>query len=125
MKYDFWVIMARYEHLPIYKLIYDFILYFFKLSRNFPKDYKYGLAVEIRENLTKLLDKVIIANNSESKEEALKEAEMVVEQIKFKIRILKDMGIIGLTSYKFCAAFTTDICKQIQNWKSWSQRDRS
>ena len=41
--------MARYDHLPIYKSIYDLNLYFFKLAKGFPKDYKYGLAKEIEK----------------------------------------------------------------------------
>lgn len=34
--------MARYQHLPLFKSVYDLNLYFFKLSRGFPKDFKYG-----------------------------------------------------------------------------------
>src|SRR3972149_8821915 len=100
--------MARYEHLPLYKLIYDFIVYFFKLSRGFPKDFKYGLAVELEGNLTQLLDKIIIANNLKDKDKTLKQAEIILEQIKLKIRLLKDLGIINLKSYEFCARYIVD-----------------
>ena len=48
--------MAKYEHLKIYKSIYDLILYFYKLLRGFTREYKYGIAQEIRSLLCELLD---------------------------------------------------------------------
>jgi len=117
--------MARYEHLPLFKLVYDFILYFFKLSRGFAKDFKYGLAVELRNNLTQLLDKIIIANNLEDKEKTLKQAKIILEQIKLKIRILKDLDVINLKSYEFCTRYMIAIAKQVNAWQSWSEGGRN
>lgn len=114
--------MARYEHLPLYKLIYDFILYFFKLSDNFSKGYKYGFANEVRDSLLRLLEIVIIANNNTNKVENLKNAEIELEKIKIKIRLLKDLKLIGLKSYCYCAKQLISIGKQLYAWKNWSQK---
>ena len=56
--------MARYEHLPLYRSVYDLNLYFFRLARGFPEDYKYGLAQDIGGLLTSLIDRVVKANNN-------------------------------------------------------------
>ena len=41
--------MARYKHLPIYKVTYDLLMQITKITRSFPKDFKYSLAATLRE----------------------------------------------------------------------------
>jgi len=117
--------MARYEHLPLFKDVYDFNLYFFKLSRGFPKDFKYGLGQEIREQTTCLLDQIVLANDSTDKEPYLKKAVSCIETIKVKIRMLKDLEILNMTSYNFTSVSLMKISKQINAWKTWSEKGRS
>jgi len=93
--------MARYDHLPIYKSVYELNLYFYRLSRGFAKDIKYGLAKEIRDLLENLADKIVISNNSKDKAIILEEAELLVERIKFKNRMLKDVNAESLKSYEY------------------------
>lgn len=113
--------MARYEHLPIYKSVYDINLYFFKLARGFPKDYKYGLAQEIEELLTELMDIVVEANNIENKTNKLKEGLIAIERIKFKARLLHDLKVLNIKSYKFFFQQLIEISKQFEKWMNWSK----
>ena len=113
--------MARYDHLPIYKSIYDLNLYFFKLAKGFPKDYKYGLAQEIEGLLTELMDIIIEANNNVDKSDKLKEGLVVVERIKFKARLLHDLKVMKIGSYKFFFERLIEISKQFEKWLDWSQ----
>jgi len=116
--------MARYEHLPVYKSVYDLNLYFFNLSRGFPKEFKFGLGQEIRGLLSQLNDQIIIANNLVDKTDALKSAEMIIEQIKLKNRLLHDLNIISMKSYEFFTRGLVEISKQIEKWRLWSQKGR-
>lgn len=111
--------------MPLYKTIYDLNLYFYKLSRGFPKDFKYSLGQEIKNNLTNLLDKIVIANNSQNKGNILSEAIVLGERIKIKNRLLKDLGIIKLSSYKFFSQQLIEVSKQLEKWLIWSKRDES
>ena len=113
--------MARYDHLPIYKSIYDINLYFFKLARGFPKDYKYGLAKEIEGLLTGLMDQVIKANNNESKSAQLREGLVLIERIKLKTRLLHDLKVMKINSYKCFFEQLIDISKQFEKWLNWSK----
>jgi hypothetical protein len=112
--------MAQYEHLPLFKSAYDFKLYFVKLSLGFPKDFKYGLAVEMRALCSQLIDDIIIANNSENKTEYLQRALLIIERMKIKARLLKDLKVIKISSYKFIFESLLEISKQTNAWKSWS-----
>jgi len=78
--------MAYYEHLKIYKSIYDLILYFYRLSRGFTREFKYGIGQEIRSLLTELLDQMVIANSSDNRTKItiLSGAETLIESLKLR-----------------------------------------
>ncbi len=114
--------MARYEHLPIYKSVYDLNIYFFQLARGFPKDYKYGLAMQIEQLLNSMLDVVIEANSSLNKTLLLKDGFMLVEKVKFKARMLKDLKVMSLKSYQHFFTQLVDISKQFEKWCQWSEK---
>ena len=56
-----WV-MARYEHLPIYKKAMDLTIYFEKVVRNFSRYHKYTLGSELREKSREIVGLIIKAN---------------------------------------------------------------
>jgi len=114
--------MAQYEHLPLFKSAYDFDLYFVKLSRGFPKDFKYGLALEIRKLCLEIIDNIILANNNKEKKEYLENVLVVIERIKVKVRLLKDLKIIKMISYKFIFESLIEISKQTMAWKKWAEK---
>lgn len=114
--------MARYEHLNVYKKSYDFNLYFFKLSKGFTKDYKYGMAQEIKEQALRLTDQIILANNSGDKLHDLSTAEHCLAMIKIRVRMLYDLKIIKTTNYEFISRSLIDITNQISAWKKWCEK---
>lgn len=113
--------MARYNHLPLFKSAYDFNLYFIKLSRGFPRDFKYGLALEARNLCSAMIDDIILANNKQIKTEYIEEILLAVEKVKIKIRLLRDLGVIKVSSYKFIFESLIDISKQATSWKEWAR----
>lgn len=113
--------MARYEHLPVFKAVYVLNLYFFKLSQGFRKDYKYGLADEVRTLLTELLDLIIIANSSRDKSPALRKASLTIERIKFKSRLLYDLRVMKTTSHKHFTVQLIEISKQVKKWYDYNE----
>lgn len=113
--------MARYEHLPVYKATYDLNLYFFKLSNNFPKDFKYGLGMEVRGLLTELLDLIIVANSTEDKRATLERASLTLERLRFKVRLLRDLKVMKIKSYEFFFVSVADISKQVTKWHDYAK----
>jgi hypothetical protein len=109
----------------VYKSVYDLNLYFFKLSRGFPKDFRYTLAQDIRNLLSELLDQIIIANNVEDKIENLQKAEIIIERIKIKNRLLHDVKVIKISSYKYLAENLIEVSKQIEKWLIWAKKGKS
>lgn len=114
--------MAQYEHLPLFKKAYDFKLYFVKLSRGFPKDFKYGIATEIRQLCLKIIDDIVLANDNADKKKYLQDILTTIVRIKVKVRLLKDLNVIKLSSYKYISEALVDLSKQTTAWKSWSEK---
>lgn len=117
--------MARYDHLSIFQDTYQLNLYFFNLSRGFAKDFKYGLGMEVRTLLSDLLDHIVVANNVTNKAPVLQKASLVVEQIKFKVRMLKDLKIIKISSYEHFFTQLLGVSKQLKKWYGWSKKNTS
>ncbi|MDD5693250.1 MAG: four helix bundle protein [Patescibacteria group bacterium] len=114
--------MARYDHLTVFKNTYELSLYFYKLAKGFPKDFKYGLAEEIKSLLTELMDQIVIANNSIDKTSTLNKAVIIIERVKIKARLLHDLKIISIKSYEYFFCQLVEISKQIERWSNWAQQ---
>lgn len=115
--------MSRYDHLKVYQQCYDLNLYFFKLSRGFAKDYKYGLAGDAKELLSALLDDIIIANSAVQKQPTLQRAILTVERLKIKARLLHDLKAMNLKSYEYFSRELVAISKQLTGWYDWSKKE--
>lgn len=59
--------MAQYEHLPIYKKTYDLLLLAMQATKDFPREYKYTLGQNIKDEITGLVVFIYRANSAHSK----------------------------------------------------------
>ena len=66
-------------------------------------------------------DTIIKANNNVDKTIKLKEGLVVVERIKFKARLLNDLKVMNIGSYKFFFEQLIEISKQFEKWLDWSE----
>ncbi len=117
--------MSQYEHLQVFKDIYDFNIYFYKLSLGFRKDIKYGLASEVRTLASYVLNQIVLANNVRDKRAHLSRAETSIELIKIKLRMLSDLKAIKISSYRHSSSTLINISRQIVAWKNWTENGRS
>jgi len=59
--------MARYEHLPIYKKMFDLTVYIEGIVKNFSRYHKYTLGSEMRNLSREILILVIKANSEKGR----------------------------------------------------------
>ena len=60
------LVMARYEHLPIYKAALDVTAHFEKVVTGFSRHHMYTLGTELREGSRAMLMQVLRANNPQT-----------------------------------------------------------
>lgn len=117
--------MSQYEHLQVFKDIYQFNIYFHKLSIGFRRDIKYGLASEVRNLASYVMNQIVLANNVRDKRAYLTRAETSIELIKIKLRMLSDLKVIKVSSYRYSSEILINISRQISAWKKWTENGRS
>ncbi len=69
-----------------------------------------------------MLDHIIIANNVTNKAPVLQKASLVIERIKFKVRMLADLKVIKTKSYEYFFKQLLEISRQLKKWYTWSQK---
>jgi hypothetical protein len=84
------MLMAQYEHLPIYKKAFDLTVYFEKMVRNFSRYHKYGLGTELRQLSREVLRQIVRANNASEKTPQLEKLRELLEDLKITLRIAKE-----------------------------------
>jgi four helix bundle protein len=95
---------------------YDLILWVVPILVTFPKSHKFLLGDRIESKLLDLLDNLLAAYYSKEREQALRQASLEVEQVRFLFRLVKDLGIVNVEKYKNASEKVDEIGKMIGGW---------
>jgi hypothetical protein len=109
--------MAQFEHLPLYRQTFSFLVEFHKLVPDFPKKYKFELGSIIIKDLTKSCLLIIEINSSQNKNKLLKDLILILEKVKIQIRILKCLDIISKNLYFNLSEKLIQLLKQCEGWR--------
>ncbi len=108
--------MALYYTLPVYKDVYQLIQLVFRLSKNFPREYKYSLGQDIKRDTMQLVRHIYRANTAQQKWVHLQAFIDDFELVKLQIRLCHDIRIISTKSYAETVELMNSIGKQISGW---------
>lgn len=111
--------MAQYEHLPIYRESFQFLLYCESIVRNFSKYHKYSHGADLRDTARQAVKLVIRANNSSRKTAVLEELRITLEEIKLIVRICKEVKAFhNFNSFETAINMVTNICRQQEDGRN-------
>ena len=114
--------MARYNHLPIYRTAFDLAIHIEKIVRHFSRYHKYSLGTELRENSRRILERIIEANNSQSRESILLKLREDLEKFKVIVRLCHESGGFSSTrSYLYVSEQIVNLAKQNEGWLRQSE----
>jgi protein involved in polysaccharide export with SLBB domain len=109
--------MAQYQHLPIYKSVYELLQLVTRITAAFPKGYRYSLGDKLRIEVVELVVLIFKANSVRSGRAALVgqllERMQVVELL---LRLSKDMRLMAVKSFSEAVVLTDAIGRQAQGW---------
>jgi len=109
--------MARYDHLPIYRTAFDLAVHIEKIVRHFSRYHKYSIGTELRENSRRILERIIEANNSQSRESILLKLREDLEKFKVLVRLCHQSGGFSSTrSYLYVSEQVVNLAKQNEGW---------
>ncbi len=118
---NFFLKMALYETLPVYKDVYALILLIYEVTKEFPREYKYTFGQDMKRDGMQLVRSIYRANKNKGKAEHLHQFQDDFELLKLEIRLCNDLHLLNTKRYSaFGATIKIKECEKdsSQNYKS-------
>ncbi len=108
--------MARYDHLPVYKVSYELLILIFQITKDFSREYKYTIGQEVKKESIEMITNIYRANSRVDKKELIQKAGENIEVIRLYFRLLKDLQQIGVKKLVSANEKIESISKQLNAW---------
>ena len=118
--------MAQYEHLPIYRDAYNFLIFCETVVRNFSRYNKYTHGSELRNQAKTVINLIVRANNSRIKTPMLEELRISLEEVKLTVRLCKEIKAFqNFKQFENAVNQVTNISRQAEGWLKHSRKKES
>ena len=114
--------MAVYTSLDVYKAAYCLLISLYRDLKDIPRDTKFTLVQDMKMDVKMVMRLIYRANATKEKVAIIAEAREYTENIKVGLRILKDLGHIGVTKYIEFAGKAEEVSKQLAGWHKYAKR---
>ncbi|NBC47096.1 MAG: four helix bundle protein [Gammaproteobacteria bacterium] len=110
-------LMARYEHLRIYKQAMDVAVHFETIVAGFSRYHKYTLGTDLRNQSRAIVALIIQANGERDKAAKLRELRLALEELLVLIRLAKEVKAFkSFAAYQFVVEQVASVCRQNEGW---------
>jgi hypothetical protein len=116
--------MARAETLPIYRVAYELLQLIMKLTQQYPRGYRQGLARDVSTEAQTLVTGIFRANSATDKTPHLEKLREKLETLKLQLRLSKDLHLISAGQFGATVELTDAIGKQLTGWLNY-HRERA
>ncbi len=115
--------MAQYCHLPLYIDTYEFVKCVYRIVRQFRKEYKYSLGMELQQIIWQTLDEIIKTNSlpDSQKKVGIEKISLNFDKFKIRLRFAYEIGLITDTKFTTAQQKMEEIGKMIGGWGKWAQ----
>jgi hypothetical protein len=108
--------MTQNPELVVITKAYDLILWSCHHTSRFPRNHRFVLGERIERNLYDLLETLLRAKYTRNRQELLVQANLLLEILRFQMRLAKDLQCIKVTSYAFAAKNVDEIGRLVGGW---------
>ena len=117
--------MAQYKHLPIYKATYDLLHQITRITRNYPRDFKFSMGQKLRDETVDLVVFIYKANSLQrSRHEFLMQIVERMQVVELLLRLSKDMRLLSVKQFSETVLLTDSIGRQAQGWLKTTDKAR-
>lgn len=110
------------EELTIITKTYDLILWSCNHTGKFPRNHRFVLGERIERNLYDLLEVLIGAKFNRNRQDLLAQANLILEILRFQMRLAKDLQCLKVESYGFAAKAIDEVGKLVGGWLKGSAK---
>ena len=104
------------KELNVITKTYDLILWIFERVSKFPKNKQYSIGSRIEEKILSILESLIKANYTRDKIDILSNTNIGIEQLRYLIRLCKDLRLLSFRQYEFASKEINEIGKLLGGW---------
>jgi hypothetical protein len=95
---------------------YDLLLWLIPQLEKFPKSQRYLLGDRIETRLLDVMDLLVRAAYTRNKTQFLRDANLTIEQLRYLVRLVKDLRYLSLKGYEFVSKNLNEIGAEIGGW---------
>src|SRR5262245_18378151 len=92
---------------------YDLVLWSCNHTSRFPRNHRFELGARIERNLYNLLQTQIRAKDTKNRHRLLEDANLILEILRFQMRLAKDLQCLKVNSYGFASKAIDEIGRQV------------
>jgi len=119
-------LMARYEHLPIYKAALDAAVHFEQVVAGFSRYHKYTLGTELRRASREVVLGIIRANSARERLPQLLRLRDLLEEVLVVLRLAKEVKAFKrFQAYQHAVELVVRVCRQNEGWIKSMNQDAS
>lgn len=108
--------------LPVIQKTYDLLKWFSERVVRFPRVHRDTLGALILSRLNDLFDVLLEAQYTRHREPLLLRANLLVEQLRFRVRLAFDLRCLRATSYGFAAGELDAVGRMVGGWRKVAGR---
>ncbi len=110
-------VMARYEHLPIYKKAMDVAVHFEKVVAGFSQYHKYTLGTELRNKSREIVSLIVESNSTADRLPCLLDLRERIEELIILVRLCKEVRAFkSFKSFQFAVEDINSVSRQNEGW---------
>ncbi|MEI6633921.1 MAG: diversity-generating retroelement protein Avd [Chlamydiota bacterium] len=96
--------------------MYDFLLWLLPHVEKFPRSHKFTMGDRIENAGLDVLDLLLDAKYRSLKVDVLRRANLKLEQLRFLLRLSKDLRMLNVKSYLHGCRLLNEVGKQVGGW---------
>jgi len=113
--------MARATDLPIYRQAYELLLLVTRLTQQYPRGYRQGLARDICAEAQGVVKHIFQANCTADKIPIIEQLREQLETLQLMLRVSKDLHLISAGQFGSTVALTDSVGKQASGWLKFAR----
>lgn len=107
---------AQRAELTVITKTYDLVLWSCRHTSRFPRNHRFVLGERLERNLYELLETLIQARYTRERQPLLVRANLVLELLRFQVRLAKDLQCLQVKSYGHAAKAIDEIGQLVGGW---------
>lgn len=110
---------------PIFVRTYDWLRWLLPLTMEFPKSQRFVLAQRLQQKSLDFYDHLVAAGRRVDVDENLRQADVLLEQIRLNVRLCREMKLLGPRQYEHAARLLDEIGRLLGGWLAKQKGEKS